>query len=126
MTQCNVQAMESLEKSVDSSLQAKSMEQAFVEVSDDEQDEALLMLNEDELRRLQRVDSIQVIESMQISSKDASRFDIPLCRMLYMPLVQPTLATDIKKLETKFTHGYRLGAPVSISPSVMRRGRSGL
>ena len=41
--------MESSKKSVDSSLQAKSMEQAPVEVSDDEQDEALLKLNEDEL-----------------------------------------------------------------------------
>ena len=71
-----------------------------------------MKLNEDELRRLQKVDSIQVIESMRISPKDASRFDIPLCRMLYMPLVRPTLATDIKKLEAEFTHGYRPGAPV--------------
>ena len=39
--------MESSKKSVDSSLQTKSMEQALVEVSDDEQDEALLKLNED-------------------------------------------------------------------------------
>ena len=81
MTQCNVQVMESLEKSVDSSLQAKSMEQAPIEVSDDEQDEALLKFNENELRRLQKVDSIQVIESMRISPKDALRFDIPLCRI---------------------------------------------
>ena len=58
------------------------------------------------------MDSIQVIESMQISPKDASRFDIPLSRMLYMPLVRLTLATDIKKLEIEFTHGYRPGAPV--------------
>ena len=58
------------------------------------------------------MDSIEVIESMQISFKDVSRFDIPLCRMLYMPLVRPTLATDIKRLEIEFTHGYRLGAPV--------------
>ena len=58
------------------------------------------------------MDSIQVIESMRISSKDVSRFDIPLCRMLYMPLVRPTLATDIKRLETEFTHGYHPGAPV--------------
>ena len=36
MTQCNIQAMQSSEKSVDSSLQTKSMEQAHVEVSDDE------------------------------------------------------------------------------------------
>ena len=104
--------MESSEKFGDSSLQAKSTEQAPVEVSDDEQDEALLKLNEDELRLLQKVDSIQVIESMRISPKDASRFDIPLCRMLYMPLVRPTLATDIKKLEAEFAHGYRPGAPV--------------
>ena len=105
MTHCNVQVMEL-------SLQAKSMEQTPMEISDDEQEEALMKLNEDELRQLQKVDSIQVIESMRISSKDVSRFDIPLCRMLYMPLVRPTLATDIKRLETEFTHGYRLGAPV--------------
>ena len=58
------------------------------------------------------MDSIQVIESMRISPKDVSRFDIPLCRKLYMPLVRPTLATNIKKLEAEFTHGYRPGAPV--------------
>ena len=126
MTQCTVQAMQSLEKSVDSSLQAKSMEQALAEVSDDEQDEALLKLNEDELRRLQKVDSIQVIESLWISPKDASRFDIPLCRMLYMPLVRPTLATDIKKLETELTHVYCYVHLFSMSPSAMRRERSSL
>jgi hypothetical protein len=58
------------------------------------------------------VDSIQVIEGMRISPKDALRFDIPLCRMVYMPLVRPTLANDIKKLEAEFIHGYRPGAPV--------------
>ena len=72
----------------------------------------MLKLNEDELQRLQKVDSIQVVKSMRISSKDALRFDIPLCRMLYIPLVRPTLATDIKKLETEFNHGYRPGALV--------------
>ena len=46
---------------------------------------------------------------MRISPKDASRFDIPLCRMLYMPLVRLTLATDIKKLHN---HGYCPSAPV--------------
>ena len=94
------------------SLQAKSIEQAPLEISDDKQEEALMKLNEDELQRLQKVNSIQVIESMWILPKDVSRFDIPLCRMLYMPLVRPTLATDIKKLETEFTHGYCPSAPV--------------
>ena len=29
-----------------------------------------------------------------------------------MPLVHPTLSHDIKRLEAKFTHGYRPSAPV--------------
>jgi hypothetical protein len=29
-----------------------------------------------------------------------------------MPLVRPTLAHDIKRLEAEFTHGYRPGVPV--------------
>jgi hypothetical protein len=32
--------------------------------------------------------------------------------MVYMPLVHPTLAHDIKRLEVEFTHGYRPGAPM--------------
>jgi hypothetical protein len=49
---------------------------------------------------------------MWMLSKEASRFDIPLCQMVYMPLMRPTLAHDINKLEAEFTHGYRPGAPV--------------
>jgi hypothetical protein len=112
MIYCNVQAMEATEKFGEASSRGKSPEQAPMEVSDDEEDESLVKLNEDELRELQKVDSIQVIDGMRISPKDASRFDIPLCRMVYMPLVRPTLANDIKKLEAEFTHGYRPGAPV--------------
>jgi hypothetical protein len=112
MIHCNVQAMEAIEMSGEASSQAKSPLQAPMEVSDDEQDEAFLKLNEDELRELQKVDSIQVIEGMRISPKDASRFDIPLCRMVYMPLVRPTFLNDIKKLEAEFTHGYRPSALV--------------
>jgi hypothetical protein len=37
---------------------------------------------------------------------------ILLCRMVYMPLVHPTLANDIKRLEVDFIHGYWLRAPV--------------
>jgi hypothetical protein len=83
-----------------------------MDVSDGEQDEALLMLNEDELREMQKVNSIQCIQQMRISPMEESRFHIPLCRMVYMPLVRPTLAIDIKRLEAEFTHGYRPGAPV--------------
>jgi hypothetical protein len=83
-----------------------------MDVSEDEVDKALLKLNEDELRNLQKANSIQCIEGMRLLSKEASRFDILLCRMIYMLLVRPTLTHDIKRLEAKFTHGYRPGASV--------------
>jgi hypothetical protein len=83
-----------------------------MDVSEDEADEALLKLNEDELHNLQKANSIQYIEGMRLSPKEASRFDIPLCRMIYMPLVRPTIAHDIKRLEAEFIHGYRPGASV--------------
>jgi hypothetical protein len=83
-----------------------------MDVSDGEQDEALMKLNEDELREMQKVNSIQCIQWMRISPMDESGFHIPLCRMVYMPLVRLTLAIDIKRLEAEFTHGYRPGAPV--------------
>jgi hypothetical protein len=49
---------------------------------------------------------------MRITPKVDFRFDIPLCQMVYMPLVCPTLANDIKGLEAEFTHGYQPGAPI--------------
>jgi hypothetical protein len=79
---------------------------------EDEEAELEDLLNEDELRELLKVNSNKYIEHMRISPKEVSRFDIPLCRMVYMPLVQPTLASDIKRLEVKFTHGFCAGASV--------------
>jgi hypothetical protein len=81
------------------SREGTSQPMTAMDVSEDEADEALLKLNEDELRNLQKANSIQCIEDMRLSPKEASRFDIPLCRMIYMPLVRPTLAHDIKRLE---------------------------
>lgn len=69
-------------------------------------------LNEDELRELLKVNSNKCIEHMRILPKESSRFHIPLCRMIYMPLVRPTLDSDIKRLEAEFAHGYRAGASV--------------
>ena len=40
--------------------------------------------------------------------KDASKFDILLYQMVYMPLVRH----DIKKLEVEFIHGYRPSTPM--------------
>ena len=68
--------------------------------------------NEDELRLAQKVNSIDCIEAMRISPKDESRFTIPLCRLIPMPIVRPSLDSDVKRLEAKFTHGYRPGSSV--------------
>jgi hypothetical protein len=71
--------MEASEKAGEGTLQQKFLEHDPMDVSEDEHDEAILKLNEDELRELQKVDSIQCIESMRILPKEVSRFDIPLC-----------------------------------------------
>jgi hypothetical protein len=67
------------ENSREGSSQNKSQGDVPMDVSDDEQDEANEMLNKDELRVLQKVNSIQCIEGMRILPKEVSRFDIPLC-----------------------------------------------
>jgi hypothetical protein len=68
--------------------------------------------NEDQLCQKQKLNAIYSIQDMCITPRESSRFNIPLCRMVYMPLVRPTLVLDIKRLEAKFTHGYRIGANV--------------
>jgi hypothetical protein len=70
------------------------------------------LLNEDELSELLKVNSNKCIDHMWITPKEASRFDIPLCRMINMPLVRPTLTSDIKRLEAEFAHDYRAGVGV--------------
>jgi hypothetical protein len=58
--------MEATEMFGEASSRGISPDKAPMEVSDDEEDESLVKLNEDELRELQKVDSIQVIEGMRI------------------------------------------------------------
>jgi hypothetical protein len=56
-----------------SSREATSQPKSPVDVSDDEEDEAILKLNEDQLRELQKVNSIQCIESMRMLPKESVR-----------------------------------------------------
>ena len=56
--------------------------------------------------------SNSVIENLQFQPTSKSRFFIPLCRLLSMPLVRPTLLSDVLKLEQGFIHGYRSGSAV--------------
>jgi hypothetical protein len=75
-------------------------------------DDAHFLGDEDEIRTRQKLNSVATITSLRFQTISSSRFSIPLCRMLAMPMVRPTLASDLAKLEQEFVHGYREGASV--------------
>ena len=81
-----------------------------LEVQDLDDDEKGLI--EDELRRIQKGDSIDILSELRMKLEDLFRLHIPLYRLVAMPMVRPTLACDISKLEQEFAGGYRDGAAV--------------
>ena len=68
--------------------------------------------DEDDIRTRQKLNCVATISRLRVQPLSSSRFDIPLCRMLAMPMVRPTLSSDLAKLEEEFVHGYREGASV--------------
>ena len=68
--------------------------------------------DEDDIRSRQELNSVATISRLRVQPLSSSRFNIPLCRMLAMPMVRPTLSSDLSKLEQEFVHGYRDGASV--------------
>ena len=68
--------------------------------------------DEDDIRTRQKLNSVATISQLRVQPLSSSRFPIPLCRMLAMPMVRPTLPSDLAKLEQEFVHGYREGASV--------------
>ena len=68
--------------------------------------------DEDDIRSRQKLNSVATISRLRVQPLSSSRFNIPLCRMLAMPMVRPTLTSDLAKLEQEFVHGYREGASV--------------
>ena len=75
-------------------------------------DDAHFQGNEDEIRIRQKVNSVATITRLRFQPNSSSRFTIPLCRLMAMLMVRPTLASDLAKLEQEFVHGYREGASV--------------
>ena len=69
-------------------------------------------LNEDDIRRAQKMDTIATLQSLRLFPNELSRMRIPLCRLVPMPMVRPTLASDILALEQQFVYGYEDGARV--------------
>ena len=64
---------------------------------------------EDTLRSAQKVNSTVVINNLRMQPPSKFRLHIPLCRLMSMPLVRPTMRSDVKRLEADFVHGYREG-----------------
>lgn len=80
--------------------------------------------DEDEIRTRQKLNSVATITSLRVQPSSSSRFNIPLCRMLAMPMVRPTLASDLTKLEQEFVHGYREGASVFYVTTTNEEGKT--
>ena len=103
-----------------------------LDISEDIQDEDEEMLgdrdpfegDEDDIRSRQKLNSVATISSLRFQPLSSSRFNIPLCRMLAMPMVRPTLSSDLGKLEQEFVHGYRDGASVFYVSLTDEEGRT--
>ena len=81
-------------------------------VGDDSQFLVDDLVDEDDIRTRQKLNSVSTIANLRFQPFSLSRFFIPLCRMVAMPMVRPTLASDLVKLEQEFVYGYREGAAV--------------
>ena len=62
------------------------------------------------IRHNLKKDSFSVVEGMRIQPVQKSSMRIPLCRLIHMPLVRPTLRSDVTKLMSAFQFGYRAGS----------------
>jgi len=80
--------------------------------------------DEDALRTYHKVDSVKTIASLRMKPDNLFRLQIPLCQMVAMPMVRPTLACDLQKLEQEFTKGYRDGAIVFYVTTTNEAGES--
>ena len=62
------------------------------------------------IRHNLKKDSFSVVEGMRRQPVEKSSMKIPLCRLIHMPLVRPTLRSDVTKLMAAFQFGYRAGS----------------
>jgi hypothetical protein len=67
-------------------------------------------LSADQIRATRKVNSIATIEALRFKPSSLSCMRVPLCRMVAMPIVRPTLSSNLASLEDDFVHGYREGA----------------
>ena len=58
-----------------------------------------------QIRHNLKKDSFSVVEGIRIQPVDKSSMRIPLCRLIHMPLVRPTLRSNVTKLMAAFQFG---------------------
>jgi hypothetical protein len=74
----------------------------------DEEDD----LSTNQIRATKKVNSIATIEALRLKPSSLSCMQVPLYRMVPIPIVRPTLSSNLASLEDEFVHGYRNGAAV--------------
>lgn len=73
---------------------------------------------EQRIRKAFKKDSFSIVEGMRREPLEKSSMCIPLCRLVHMPMVRPTLRSDVTKLMGAFQFGYRSGSAVLyVSPT---------
>ena len=75
-------------------------------------DDSHFLGGKDEICARQKLNSVATITSLRFQPITSLRFSIHLCMLLAMPMVRPTLTSDLVKLEQEFVHGYREGASI--------------
>ena len=68
--------------------------------------------------------SIDILSDLRMKPKELFCLHIPLCKLVAMPMVRPTLACDITKLEQEFVGGYRDGVAVFYVSTTNEEGQS--
>jgi hypothetical protein len=87
-------------------------------------DEVALGASEDVIRSRQKLNAVATIANLRLQPVHISRHHIPLCQMVSMSMVRPTLSCDLTKLEEEFVHGYRDGAAVFYVSITIEQGDS--
>jgi len=81
---------------------------------------------EDDIWKSKKLDTISILHGFRLTSTDASRMKIPLCRMVPMPMARPTLACNLTLLENQFSGSYEEGARVFYVSMCDEDGYSGV
>jgi hypothetical protein len=66
----------------------------------------------DQIRATRKVNCIATIEALHFKLSSLSCMLVFLCRMVAMPIVRPTLSSNLALLEYDFVHGFKEGAAV--------------